>query len=184
MAKKSSALKWLAIGAGALFILGVFKRNAIMQAVWDKVTDIRINNLHPAIRQRARQFINAAAAQGIMLRITDGLRTFAEQDELYAQGRTKPGAIVTNAKGGQSYHNYGLAIDVVEIKNGKGLWENPNWPKIAALGKSFGFAWGGDFKNLRDLPHLEYTGGLTIPQLLAKYNAGQLDNGGYISNIA
>lgn len=60
---------------------------------------------------------------GIKLRVAQATRTIAQQNALYAQGRTAPGRIVTNAKGGESYHNYGLAIDVIEIKNGKTNWK-------------------------------------------------------------
>jgi peptidoglycan LD-endopeptidase CwlK len=175
---------WIAsASAGALLLLALYKRNAIIETIWDQVTEYRISKLHPAIRERARSFIAAAAQQGIFLRITDGVRTFDEQSALYAKGRTEPGSIVTNANAGESYHNYGLAIDVVEIKDGKGLYENPNWDKIAAIGKSFGFKWGGDFKSIRDLPHFEYTGGFSLSQLLSKYNAGQIDGSGYITIV-
>ena len=75
------------------------------------VTNRRIRELHPRLGIAARQFINTVEGElGIQLRITQGYRSIAEQDALYAQGRTAPGEIVTNARGGQSYHNYGLAL--------------------------------------------------------------------------
>jgi peptidoglycan LD-endopeptidase CwlK len=175
---------WLAIGAGSLAVLSIINKNKIMTAVWDTVTEARIQKLHPSIRERVRKFIMEADRQGMKLRITSGLRDFAEQAKLYAQGRTDPGNIVTNAKPGSSFHNYGLAIDVVEIKDGKGLWENPNWSKIGALGKSFGFAWGGDWTSLKDLPHFEYPPGKSASQLLAMYNTGKKDSSGYLTQIA
>ena len=182
--KAMKTWQWVAIGAGGFALLGFLKRNEIMQAVWDTITEQRIGKLHPAIRDRVRQFINEAARLGIKLRITSGLRDFDEQSKLYAQGRTDPGQIVTNAKPGSSFHNYGLAIDVVEIKEGKGLWDNPNWPKIGAIGKSFGFAWGGDWKNFKDIPHFEYPPGTTASQLLAMVKAGNVDANGYLLNVA
>lgn len=180
--------QWLAIGAGAMALIGVFNRKEIMEAVWDIYTERRIARLHPSIQDRARQFIHAAEKEGIKLRITDGYRTFDEQQEIYNKGRTaesiaKGEKIVTNAKPGQSFHNYALAFDVVEIKDGKGLWENPNWPRIGALGKSFGFAWGGDFSGAWDKPHFEYPPGVKYSTLLAQYNAGQKDAAGYLLNI-
>lgn len=184
MAKSENNLWWWLGGVGLLMGLTLYKKDTIMEGIWDKVTASRINQLHPAVRDRAQKFIAEAARQGIYLRVTSGLRDFAEQAKLYAQGRTEPGNIVTNAKPGSSFHNYGCAIDVVEIKNGKGLWENPNWTKIAALGKSFGFVWGGDFKSIKDMPHFEYAGGKTISQLLIAYNAGQKDTSGYLTNVA
>jgi peptidoglycan L-alanyl-D-glutamate endopeptidase CwlK len=180
----ASNAKWWLIGGAGVLILGLLSKDKIMEGIWDKVTAVRIAALHPAMRERAKQFIAEAARQGIFLRVTSGLRDFAEQAELYAQGRTKPGAIVTNAKPGTSFHNYGLAIDVVEIKDGKGLWDNPNWSKIASIGKTFGFAWGGDFKNLKDLPHFEYSGGQTITQLLTAYNTGKKDGAGFLTTVA
>ena len=64
------------------------------------------------------------------------------------------------------------ALDVVEIKNGKALWTNPNWSKIAALGKSIGFEWGGDWKSFKDKPHFQYTFGKTLAQLRDLYQSG------------
>lgn len=164
-----------------IIILIVFRKKVVN--TWnDLVTWKRIEELHPAIREKARAFIKKAAEQGIFLRVTEAYRSFERSDELYAQGRTKPGSIVSNARGGESYHNYGLAFDVVEMKDGKGLWENPNWPKIGALGKEFGFRWGGDFKSLQDLPHFEYGGKLST--LLARYRAGEKDSNGFLTNVA
>lgn len=100
------------------------------------------------------------------------MRTFAEQDALYAQGRTAPGKIVTNAKGGQSYHNYGLAIDVVEIKSGQAIW-NTNWSEISKIGIRNGFEWGGNFKGFIDKPHFQMTLGYSIPELLNLHPAGK-----------
>ena len=107
------------------------------------------------------------------MRITSGLRTIKEQNKLYAQGRTRPGKIVTNAKGGKSYHNFGLAVDIVEIKNGKALWTNPDWIKIAELGKSLGLEWGGDWVSIKDMPHFQVSFGKSTSKLLSLYNKGK-----------
>ena len=153
----------------------------IREKTWDIVTERRIALLHPLIRDKAREFINRAEKElGIKLRITSALRTWAEQESLYAKGRTMPGKVVTNAKPGQSLHNYGLAIDVVEIRNGKPVWTNPNWKKIGELGKRLGFAWGGDFKTITDLPHFEMRFGKTLSELKELYASGQRD-GEYIN---
>jgi peptidoglycan L-alanyl-D-glutamate endopeptidase CwlK len=171
---------------GGVLLIGFLKRNEIMQVVWDAVTEKRIKDLHPAIRDRARMFINEADRQGIKLRITAGKRTFSEQNELYAQGRTKPGQVVTNAKGGESFHNYALAIDVVALRDGKGIWDanDPVWQKIGAIGKSFGFEWGGEWSGFKDLPHFQYPPGAKVSQLLAMVNAKQVDANGYLTSIA
>ena len=167
--------------------------NFILEQTWDIVSDRRIGTLHPLIQAKAKEFIIRAERElGIKLRVTSALRTWSEQDGLYAQGRTKTGRvrrsgseggkIVTNAKGGQSLHNFGLAIDVVEIKEGKALWSNPNWSKIAKLGKSIGFAWGGDFKSIKDKPHFEMRFGRSLAQLQNLYVSG--DRQGEYVNLA
>ena len=122
---------------------------------WDKHTNLRIQQLQPQMKEKTIEFINRAESElGIKLRVTSAFRSFEEQEKLYAKGRTLPGKIVTWAKPGESYHNLGLAIDVVEIKDGKALWENPNWSKIGELGESMDFTWGGRWKK-KDLPHFQ-----------------------------
>ena len=135
-----------------------------------------IETLHPLIRSSAAEFIIAAQAKGMYLRITSGHRTFEEQDELYAQGRTKPGAIVTNAKGGYSNHNYGLAFDVVEIKNSKALWDG-DWNAIGELGKSFGFEWGGEWSSFPDRPHFQMLFDYEVSDLRSLYLNGYVKDG-------
>ncbi len=149
-------------------------RKKIERAVWDLISGKRINTLHPAIRERAKGFINKAERQGIKLRVTDAMRTFEEQDALYAQGRTKPGDIVTNARAGESFHNYGLAIDVVQMVNGKPIYENKNWERIAVIGKSYGFFWGGDFNSIKDRPHFHDDFGHSIADLQRKLTSGMI----------
>lgn len=134
---------------------------------WDPVTDIRISQLDPRLQGCATEFINAAQAQGVTLRITQGFRSIAEQNALYAQGRTTPGQIVTNAKGGQSYHNYGLAFDVVMMNNGKAVWDRIP-ANIGALGATYGFEWGGNWRTFKDYPHFQTTFGQSILDLQKK----------------
>jgi len=175
--KNKTTLAVLGLSLTAIIILILTKGKTIMeqglQIVWDKKSEKKINSLHPAIRDKARQFINEADRQGIKLRLYMGLRTFDEQEKLYAKGRTAPGSIVTWAKPGESYHQYGLAFDVVEIKDGKALWTNPNWPKIGEIGRSFGFEWGGDWLGKADKPHFQMNFGQHHTELLAMYNDSQ-----------
>lgn len=153
----------------------------------DDRTIRNINRLHPKIRANAFRFVADARRQGINLIVTSSLRTIEEQNELYKQGRSKPGGIVTNAKGGTSYHNYGLAIDVVEIRDGKAIW-NGDWDKIAKIGKANGFEWGGDFKSFVDRPHFQLRKDpanknakpLHHTELLKRYQAGRKDGNGYV----
>ena len=149
----------------------------------DKVTEEKIKLLHPSVRDEVRILIdkiNTSVLTGsAKVRISQGLRTFAEQDALYAQGRTKPGAKVTNAKGGQSIHNYGLAVDIVLIIDGKtASWDTKkdfdkdkqaDWMEVVSEFKKAGWDWGGDWKSFKDMPHFEKTKGLTLEQIQDKY---------------
>ena len=130
-----------------------------------------LDELLPPVKARVDQFLADCKNHGIDLLVTSTYRDNESQDALYAQGRTTPGSIVTKAKGGQSFHNYRCAIDVVPLVNGKAVWDgaNPVWAKIGALGKLAGLDWAGDWKTFKELAHFQYTGGLTLADL----NAGK-----------
>ncbi|AYV74493.1 M15 family metallopeptidase [Bacillus sp. PK3-056] len=125
----------------------------------------RMGAVKPIVKEKVLDIIEQAYNEGIYVLITDGYRSYAEQDALYAQGRTKPGKIVTNAKGGQSNHNFGIAVDFC-LTNKEGTaayWiVNKDWKRVAAIAKSKGFEWGGDWTSFKDNPHLEYTGKITV----------------------
>jgi D-alanyl-D-alanine carboxypeptidase len=129
----------------------------------------RLKGLHPKVRQAALELIRQAHQQGISLLITQGLRTIEQQAEIYAQGRTKPGRIVSYAKPGYSYHNYGLAVDYCLLDDtGRAIWAvNHQWRTAAGIAKKLGFEWGGEWSDFKDYPHLQMTFGLSIRQLLA-----------------
>jgi peptidoglycan L-alanyl-D-glutamate endopeptidase CwlK len=131
----------------------------------------RLRQLHPVVATRGLSMIDLASHAGLGLLVTQGVRTSEEQDKLYARGRTAPPIgkqfIVTNARGGQSWHNFGLAFDIVVLDAmGKSEWDvsHPGWAKAAQLGKSVGLEWGGDWKGFKDMPHFQYTGGLTMAE--------------------
>lgn len=136
----------------------------------DKITLERIKLLHPAVREEAGRIyadICAAMPAGVVCRFTHTLRTNAEQDALYAIGRTKPGKVVTNARGGESYHNYGLAADFCLIVDGKVSWAvDKNWAAVIAIFESYGWESGHRWK-FKDSPHVQKTFGKTIAQLSA-----------------
>ena len=154
----------------------------------DAISQARVNSLHPRIRQEVHDLIEKVEAKmpGAAVRIVQGLRTFAEQDALYAQGRTKPGKIVTNSKAGQSYHEYGLALDFALLYDiaGDGKYTTMSWNTLKDFDKDgeadwmevvdvfeeAGYVWGGRFHSIRDNPHIEKTFGLTWKQMLDKYN--------------
>jgi peptidoglycan L-alanyl-D-glutamate endopeptidase CwlK len=151
---------------------------------WDSHTDRRIGKLHPKVRATARKFIILLERNmGKKVRVTSGFRSFADQDALFARGRTilmdgnKRVRIVTNARAGQSYHNYGVAFDVVEIKNHKALWSNPDWRSIGELGVQLGFKWGGNWTGFKDRPHFQMTFGKKTSELLSLHKAGRYQDG-------
>jgi peptidoglycan L-alanyl-D-glutamate endopeptidase CwlK len=139
-------------------------------------TENRLKKVHPELANRVRMLINTFAQSGVQIEVVQGLRTFAEQDALFAQGRSKPGQIVTRARGGQSNHNYGLAIDVVPYSNGKPNWNAPNsiWSAIGAEAEKLGLEWGGDWKRFIDRPHVQLPG-LSIKQCNALFQKGGLE---------
>lgn len=127
----------------------------------------RIEDLHPSVQPLIKQLVGKKFGDWEAY-ITCTLRTPAEQDTLYAQGRTKPGNIVTNARGGQSMHNYGVAADFA-FKNAKWQvsWNPTLFTQLGAFARTIGLEWGGDWKSFPDKPHFQYTGGLTLAQLQA-----------------
>lgn len=114
--------------------------------------------LLPLLQQKLAQHKELCAKRGINFQVTSTYRSSEEQNKLYAQGRTEAGNIVTNAKGGQSYHNHRVAYDVVPIINGKAVWDDEYlfWA-IGYFGKQCGLEWGGDFPNFKDMPHFQLT---------------------------
>lgn len=127
-----------------------------------------LKDLLPVVAAKCDAFIAECKRQGIDVIITSTLRDNESQDALYAQGRTKPGVIVTNAKGGQSIHNYACAFDFVPIVNGKAQWNDINlFNKCGAIAESVGLEWAGRWKTFKELAHCQYTGGLTLKDLQA-----------------
>jgi hypothetical protein len=133
----------------------------------------RIRQLHPALAAAVRDTIADLAGRGLVVEIVQGLRTFAEQDELYAQGRTKPGQIVTQARGGESNHNYGLAADLCPFVNGKPDWNAPVkvWTSIGASAMAHGLEWGGAWKKFLDKPHVQLPS-ITIKECASCHRTG------------
>jgi peptidoglycan L-alanyl-D-glutamate endopeptidase CwlK len=139
-------------------------------------SNAKLVGLQPVVLAATLLLIKRCYDRGIPIVITQGLRTIAEQDALYAQGRTAKGNIVTNAKGGTSYHNYGLAIDfAILLPDGKSVsWDTArdgngdkvsDWLEVAQEAKSLGFSWGGDWTSFKDYSHFEMNFGLSTTQL-------------------
>jgi peptidoglycan L-alanyl-D-glutamate endopeptidase CwlK len=156
----------------------------------DKISEPRVELLHPVIRKQVKRLVEdaeAIIAPNSAIRIVQGFRTFAEQDALYAQGRngdTRP--LVTNAKGGESYHNFALGFDfaILTDKDKNGTYEDLSWDirkdndsdgtadwlEVIKIFEDADWFWGGKFKSFKDYPHLQKTFDYTCKQLLAKYN--------------
>ncbi|WP_099156530.1 M15 family metallopeptidase [Virgibacillus ndiopensis] len=158
------------------FALLIFVYNQVN----DKYNDLGQNaplptKLHPIVEEKKDVLLKKASMIGINVIITEKFRSIKRQNELFKQGRSKEGTIVTHAKGGESYHNYGLAFDyALENKNGDLIWDihydgnnngESDWFEVAEIAKEMGFTWGGDWHNFKDYPHLQMDFGLSIHQL-------------------
>ena len=125
-------------------------------------------DLHPYVAALCREFIVACAQQGIDIIITSTYRDNESQAALYAIGRTKPGARVTNARPGQSFHNYRVAFDFCPIVNGKAAWNNTaDFITCGHIAEGLGLEWAGRWKKFKELAHCQYTGGLTLKDFQA-----------------
>ncbi len=123
-----------------------------------------LNDLHPIVRAKAQAHLVVAQSAGIQLLVTCTYRSNEEQNQLYAKGRTAPGPRVTNARAGQSSHNFRLGYDVVPMVNGQPVWDTGGangvlWRRVGELGKAQGLEWGGDWRSFKDMPHFQYLGG-------------------------
>jgi peptidoglycan L-alanyl-D-glutamate endopeptidase CwlK len=131
-----------------------------------------IATLLPHVRPYARALYLKARDNGIQVNIISGTRSFEEQDALYAQGRTTAGDIVTNARGGYSNHNYGIAFDIGVFSGSRYLPESPLYKAVGALGMELGLEWGGNWKTIVDQPHFQlrpaWADGMTDRAMLAE----------------
>ena len=160
-----------------------------MDCLLDSVSVKRIEDCHPALQPKGFALLVNCSIKNIGIRITQGMRSYLYQDELYAQGRTKPGKIVTNAKGGESWHNFGLAIDFCLLDKEKQVsWDmnqdsnnigTPDWTQIAQIAKDLDFEWGGNWKK-PDWPHFQLTFGLSRQEAQRRYENGLCDKQGFI----
>lgn len=135
--------------------------------------------MHPKVRELGKKLIDSCQDENIYLRVTQGYRSFREQDELYARGRTAPGKIVTNAKAGKSWHNFGLAFDVVILDSvtGTAIWNtnDSRWGRVSYLGQSIGLkqiSITSKGKKWIDIPHFEWHPGVTLATMSKEYMRG------------
>jgi len=121
----------------------------------------RLELVYPKLAQKIYQLSTLCVAEGFYITVTQGLRTVEQQQALYDQGRTKPGKIVTNAQGGHSWHNFGLAVDcAVENPDSSIDWNasHPQWKTMEQIGVSLGLTSGANWVHLIDAPHFQITG--------------------------
>jgi hypothetical protein len=138
-------------------------------------------SMHPEFAARAGGMLGSLRREGLDMGVASGFRSVKSQNALYAQGRTAPGSVVTNARGGHSWHNYGTAADMAFNKDDGGLsWSGrENWDRYGEVAEKSGLEWGGAWKGQEDLPHVEYHPGLDASEawtLLDDYRAGGLDD--------
>lgn len=143
--------------------------DSLLKALWLKP------DLKPLVKRKAQAVLDEMQYLGLPMRIVEGYRSPQRQDELYAQGRTKPGAIVTNAKGGQSLHNYGVAVDMCFRQYGYNATE-AQWQTYGNVAKRFGFEYGGDWTSFKDRPHIE----MKLGYSLTDFQQGNVDYKKYL----
>ena len=176
--RRTRRRQWL-FAAMLLALAGiVFIQSPARERIWPpaEVRDVPpVTALHPVVAAKMSELIRVTKKIGITILITDGFRSPLEQDVLYEKGRSGDGEIVTNVKGGDSYHNYGLAIDfALRTSKGKVIWDleydgnhngQSDWMEVVAIAKTLGFSWGGDWKSFKDYPHLQMDFGYSINEL-------------------
>ena len=140
---------------------------------FDPRSERNIRTLHPEAQKAARQFLTALKAAGIDARIISGTRTYAEQDGLFAMGRNGDGRqIVTNARGGHSNHNFGIAWDIGIFQGGTYITKDEPYAKAAKLCPA-GVEWGGAWKSFPDAPHYQLAVNKTLAEVRACFEQGK-----------
>lgn len=121
----------------------------------DERSEKAIATLLPEVRPYARALVHRAASHGIAIKVISGTRSYAEQDALYARGRSEPGPIVTKVRGGYSNHNFGIAFDIAVFEGSRYLGESPKYRAVGVLGMELGLEWGGSWNDFVDQPHFQ-----------------------------
>lgn len=129
----------------------------------DAVSEARLQMVCPPLASKIGQMAEMLSLDNppITFRVTQGLRTWQEQLVLYSQGRSTPGKIVTNAEPGESWHNFGCAVDLAPFLPQGGMdWNvnHPVWQRMIAVGESLGLTTGAKFRTFPDYPHFQLTG--------------------------
>ena len=174
--RRGSSIRCRSSKAGRPGSTGRCFRRRHVAASMKASSEKRLRQLHPALASAVRAVIADLAGRSAAIEVVQGLRTFEEQDELFAKGRTAPGPIVTQARGGESNHNFGLAADLCPFTNDKPDWNAPIavWAAIGAAAMAHGLEWGGQWKKFLDKPHVQLAA-MTVKECASCYEAGGLD---------
>ena len=152
------------------------KPNLLRERQWkpDPRSQRAIDGLEPLTAKLATEHLRRLAAEGLNFKVTSGTRTMAEQAALYAQGRTAAGAVVTKARPGYSWHNFGVAYDLTLFSGRNPVWESPKYLRAGQIGKELGLEWGGEWRTFKDIPHFQRPMGVTLTQARAKWPTGMV----------
>jgi peptidoglycan L-alanyl-D-glutamate endopeptidase CwlK len=144
-------------------------------ATFDARSENNIRTLAIRVQWPAREFLCRVLTAGIGARIISGTRTYAMQDALYRQGRFgNPGPRVTNARGGQSNHNFGVAWDIGIFTASAGyVTDGPAYDDAATAGRAADLEWGGDWATFIDKPHYQLATGLSVAEMRARFERGE-----------
>jgi peptidoglycan L-alanyl-D-glutamate endopeptidase CwlK len=169
----------LDVGSGEDALAARYQAIKIEMGNLDARSEACIMTLQPNAQRKAREFLNALSVLPFTYKIISGTRTYAEQDELFAHGRTKPGPRVTNARGGESNHNFGIAWDVGIFDSGKYLMGATKEEEQAYidLGKHIlasvaDLEWGGNWQDFVDRPHYQLVMGQTVLAVRQRFESG------------
>lgn len=136
--------------------------------------DVLLAQLYPNFAIRLRRVLEDMRVHFKPMKLSEGVRTLKRQEELYAQGRSKPGDVVTWALPGDSYHHYGCAADLCFLSVDPFAENNP-WADYGKVSKGHGLVWGGSWVDTPDRPHAQITYGLTLKQIKQLYQSGGIE---------
>jgi peptidoglycan L-alanyl-D-glutamate endopeptidase CwlK len=140
-----------------------------------------LDSLDPYVANLAAQHLSQMTEEGLDVRLTQGFRTYSYQNDLYDQGRTRRGHIVTDVRGGESLHNFGLAYDVGVFDSGQYVKRgaDPRYRRVGVLGEGVAdgigaarLRWGGRWSK-PDSSHFEFDGGLPLAEIRRRFETGE-----------
>jgi peptidoglycan LD-endopeptidase CwlK len=147
---------------------------AAAEGTFDARSEGNIRSLRTDAQPLARKSLKALRAAGHDARIISGTRSYAEQNALFRQGRFgNHGPVVTRSRGGQSWHNFGLAWDIGLFRNGAYVTDDAVYRQVSGIAKIAGIEWGGDWHSFKDFPHYQIaTAGQSVGSARVHFEAG------------